>query len=84
MSCLSAIKLYKSIVLPRGLYGAELWSELSKIEVNKLERAHRFCLKYIQHLPKRTKTVIVQCMVNVYAMETYLDIRKLQFFWKNV
>jgi hypothetical protein len=58
MSCLSAIKLYKSIVLPRGLYGAELWSELSKNEVSKVERAHRFCLKYIQHLPKRTKTVI--------------------------
>ena len=80
MSCSSAVKLYKTVVLPRALYGAELWSDLGTGELNTIEKAHRFCLKYIQHLPKCTKTIIVQSMVNVYSMETYIDIRKLQFF----
>jgi hypothetical protein len=76
LSCCTAIKLYKTVVLPRGLYGAELWSRLNKNELSTIERAHRFCLKFIQRLPKRTKTVIVECMVDTYSIETYIDIKK--------
>ena len=38
MSCLTAIILYKTVVLPRGLYGAELWDRLTKEELRKLVR----------------------------------------------
>ena len=46
--CLS--KIYKSIVLPRALYGCELWNYLTSSNLVKIERAHRFCVKYIQKL----------------------------------
>ena len=80
MSCLTAIKLYKTIVPPRSLYGAELWFKITNDQLKKLERAHRFCLKIIQAMPKRTKTCIVQCMVNVFSLEAYIDLKKLLFF----
>jgi hypothetical protein len=79
LSCSTAIKLYKTIVLPRGLYASELWYKLNVDNLNTIERAHRFCLKYIQKMPSRTKTIIVQSMVNVYSLETYIDISKLKF-----
>jgi hypothetical protein len=80
MSCLTAAKLYRTIVLPTSLYGAELWSKLSQDDTLKLERAHNFCLKIIQKFPVRTKTVIAQSMLNMYSLESYIHIRKLQFF----
>ena len=80
LSCITAIKLYKSIVLPRCLYGSELWHKLSKQDLTKLEEAHRFCLKKIQCFPKRTKTIIVECMSDCHSIEAYIDQRKLTFF----
>jgi hypothetical protein len=79
LSCLTATKLYKTIVLPRGLYGAELWSKQTKENILKVERAHHFCLKVIQTLPKRTKTVVVEKMVNMYCIETHVELKKLIF-----
>jgi hypothetical protein len=79
LSCVTVIKLYKTIVLPRSLYGAELWSKLTQENITKLERAQHFCLKVVQTLPNRTKGVIVQAMVNIYSIETCIDINKLQF-----
>jgi hypothetical protein len=79
LSCVTVIKLYKTIVLHRSLYGAELWSKLTKENITKLEKAQHFCLKVVQTLPNRTKSVIVQAMVNIYSIETCIDIKKLQF-----
>jgi hypothetical protein len=61
------------------MYGAELWYKVSEDDLLKLERAHRFCLKIIQGLPKRTSTVIVQSMVDMFSIEKYIDLRKLVF-----
>ena len=43
----SLLKVYKSVVLPCALYGAELWTNLTKSNGSQLERGHTFCLKYI-------------------------------------
>ena len=79
MSCLTAVKLYNSIVLPRGLHSAELWFKISNVNLKQLETVHHFCLKLIQNLPKRTKSVVVNSMVNMYSLETIIDIKKLLF-----
>jgi hypothetical protein len=79
VSCVTALKLYERIVLPRALYGSELWYKLSKDDVSKLEIAHRFCLKTIQSFPKRTRTVIAQSMINSQSVETHIDYKKLLF-----
>ena len=47
---ITSFHLYRSIVLPKGLYGAELWNCLSPSQEETLEpceRAHRFCIKLI-------------------------------------
>lgn len=79
LGCISAMKLYHSIVLPRSLYGAELWHRTLSCEIQDLNVAHRFCLKKIQSLPKRAKSVIVESMAKSYCIEAYVDKRKLSF-----
>ena len=48
--------IYKSIVLPKALYGCENWDNLNDTELLSLERAHRFCNKHMQSLNLRTRT----------------------------
>ena len=79
LSCSTAVKLYHTIVLPRGLYGAELWYKLTKDDLSKLDVAHRFCLKTIQSFPKRAKSVIVERMAKCHDIEAYIDKKKLLF-----
>ena len=69
-----SVKLYKSIVLPRCLYGSELWNSLSKTEICKLEVIHRYCVKRIQGFHIRTRTDIALGM-----LESMIDQRKLTF-----
>jgi hypothetical protein len=80
VGCITAIKLYKSIVLPRCLYGTELLYNISKPDVTKLQVAHRFSLKHIQSFPKRTSSVIVERMANVLDIDSYIETKKLLFF----
>jgi hypothetical protein len=79
LSCVTAVKLYRTIVLPRGLYGAELWCRLTKADMSKLEIAHRFCLKIIQSFPRRARSVITERMANCHNIEAYIDTKKLLF-----
>ena len=43
---LSSKHIYKIIVLPKALYGCELWNNLFPVHLHMLELAHRFCVKY--------------------------------------
>lgn len=71
--------LYKSIVLPKGLYGAELWRFLSPGQEEKLERAHRFCVKFIQVLPKQTRTDIALGLLGSNSIIAEIDKKNLIF-----
>ncbi len=76
---MTACHLYKSVVLPKTLHGCELWGNLSKGDIDKLERIHRFCLKIIQHFPTRIRTNKVLSMVGMLPIESYIDKAKLLF-----
>ena len=54
---LTSRHLYQTVVLPKALYGCEFWNSLKHDHIDKLETAHRFCIKYMQSLPKDTRTV---------------------------
>lgn len=71
--------LYSSVVLPTALYGSELWSSMSRSHLDEIEKAHRFCIKYTQALPKRTRTDIAFGLLGVKPIEFEIDIRKLTF-----
>lgn len=68
------------MVLPKALYGCELWDNLATKHLDTLEKAHRFCVKYMQLLPKRTSTDLAFSLLNLYDIELEIDNRKLIFF----
>ncbi|MES9879941.1 MAG: reverse transcriptase family protein [Sedimenticola sp.] len=76
---LTSKKIYKSVVLPRALYGCELWNNLSLTDVESIERAHRFCVKYIQGLAERTKTAVAFSLLGMSTIESEIDAIKLRF-----
>ena len=41
----SSKKLYNVILIPKSLFGCELWSSISETGMLKLERSHRLCIK---------------------------------------
>ena len=51
-------RIYKTIVLPKALYGCELWSNMSQTDMLLLERSHRLCLKTMQGIGRYTRTYI--------------------------
>jgi hypothetical protein len=78
-SALTGSKMYHRVVLPRALYGCELWYNLSHTELEMLERMHRFSAKLLQDYHPRTRTVIALSMLGWYNMNAYIDRRKLLF-----
>ena len=72
--------LYKTIVLPRALYGCELWGTLSAAQLKPLERTHRQCIKYMQSLPRYTRTDIALSCIGMVPIEHEINKRKLQLF----
>ena len=76
---LTSKRIYNSVVLPKALYGCELWSNLNKNHITSLERAHRFCIKFMQSLPKSTSTDVCLALIGMYPIEAEIDYRKLIF-----
>ena len=76
---LTYLKLYKTITLTSALYGCELWSHLSKVEYEMIERLQRFCCKRIQSFGRRTRSNICCSMLGLPSLESYIDTQKLKF-----
>jgi hypothetical protein len=77
---LTASKIYNSMVLPRALYGAELWTTLTDSNMLQMERFHRLAAKTIQRFPRRTSTVAALGMLGWLPIEGLIDQKKL-LFW---
>ena len=77
---LTAKHIYKSIVLPKALYGCEVWSQLSPTQLSTLERAHRFCVKFMQSLPSNTDTDVTLPLLGLNSIELEIDYRKMVFW----
>ena len=76
---LTSKRIYNSVVLPKALYGCELWSNLNKNHIMSLEHAHRFCIKFMQSIPKFTSTDVSLAMIGMYPIEAEIDYKKLIF-----
>ena len=73
-------RIYKTVVLPKALYGCELWHTLLPKHIDLLEKSHKFCIKFIQSLPRRTSTYLAFSLLNIKGIEYDIDYRKLIFF----
>ena len=82
---LTARRIYNAVVLPKALYACELWSNLHSTHLVSLERAHRFCVKFMQFLPKSTSTDVALSRLGINSIETEIDYRKLifLFIWRS-
>ena len=65
--------IYKSVVLPKALYGCELWYAIQPKHVELLEKSHRFCVKFMQSLPRRTSTGVALSLLNIDTIEVEID-----------
>ena len=72
--------LYQTIVLSRALYGCELWSSISDTQLKSLERVHVQCIKYMQSLPKQTRSDVALALIGLTRIEYEIDKRKLLLF----
>ena len=73
-----SIRVYKTVVIPKALYGSELWSSMTPADLRKLEHSHRFCLKHMQGLLRRTSTNFTLSANNAVPTETVFDRKKQQ------
>lgn len=76
---LTSKKIYERIVLPKALYGCELWNNILPADTVILERAHRQCIKFMQGLPKRTRSDIAVGLLGSMYVEAEIDLHKLRF-----
>jgi hypothetical protein len=73
------LKIYNSVVLPKALYGCELWNYMTHSNILTLERAHRFCVKFMQKLPLFVNNDIALFALGVNSIITTIDYNKLRF-----
>ena len=73
-------KIILQLCYTKAVYGCELWNNLTNNEMLLLERAHRYVCKYVQGLPKLTRTHKCITLLGWTTIECYIDSKKLLFF----
>ncbi len=76
---ITAGKLYKQVIIPTVLYGAELWGHLPAREILELERMQRLCLKVSQGLRKTTRSDMCHSLLGMPRISAFVDKSALLF-----
>lgn len=79
---LTAINLYKRIVVPTALYGCELWNNMSNPQTYSVNKLQHFIVKRIQGFTTRTRSDICESMAGLHKLSADIEIRKLMFLHK--
>ena len=74
--------MYKKIIIPIALYGCELWTNMTGLELNTVNRLQHYIVKKIQGFTQRTRTDISESMLGLHKLSTVIEIRKLAFLHK--
>ena len=80
LHALTLKRIYESVVLPRALYGSELWSNFSKNDIMLLERSHRLCVKTMQNMDRNTRTCVALSSLGMMNLNYVIVKRKLMLF----
>ena len=72
-------KIILQLCYTKALYGCELWNNLTNNEKLLLERAHRYVCKYVQGLPKLTRSDKCTTLLGWTTIVGYIDTKKLLF-----
>ena len=69
--------LYISAVRPKALYGCKSLTSCADVDVLRLVRANRFCVKYCQRFDRSINSNFAHLMLNVVPIQLEIDYRKL-------
>ena len=72
-------KLWQTYIIPRLLYGAEIWV-LNRKQLERMEVFQREKLRQIQNLPERTANIAVLSLLGIPPVSAEIDIRALCLF----
>ena len=72
-------RIYDTVVLPKALYGCELWSSMSQTDILLLERLHRLSLKTIQEIDRKTRTCVALGLIGSSDLKYEIEKRKATF-----
>ena len=76
---LTLISIYKKVILPSVLYGCEMWTNMTKRDVQKLETFQHYAVKLILNLQTSTRSDMCESLVGLYRIIAVIDKRKLNF-----
>ena len=79
LSPITALKLWKTFVIPRALYGIEVL-EYTQTDIIRLEKLQLGICKHLQGLPERTASIAVYFMLGVEPVESVIDRNTLALF----
>ncbi|KAH3802653.1 hypothetical protein DPMN_156331 [Dreissena polymorpha] len=71
----TAIQRSNTSVIPKALFGCELWTSISNVEMQHLEVANHFLLKRAQGLPHLTRSDMVLGIAGVTSIEALIDLQ---------
>jgi hypothetical protein len=74
-------KIILQLCYTKALYGCELWNNLTTNAFFLPERAHRYVCKYVQGLPKLTRTDKCTTLLGWTSIECYIDSKKTIISW---
>jgi len=72
--------IYKSVVIPKALFGCETWNHCASSDMKHIETAHRFCVKHMQRFSKYTNTAFSYLTIDLVPVQLEIDYRKLLMF----
>ncbi len=76
-----ASKIYKSICLPKLLYGLEC-SLIDDTSLQDLERTHRYCAKLIQGMPPQTPNPVAISTLGWLSIKSMLEIARIVWLYR--
>ena len=80
MNPLTMLSIYRSVVLPKSLYGCELWNDVSESQLRTLEISQHKCLRFMQDIPRVTRSDVALSMIGCKTVTTEVDYKKIMFF----
>ena len=80
MSALTNCSIWKHIILPTALYACEIWSPITKYELELLEVTQRYFTRFILQFFRRSPIESCNANVGLWSIEGFVDKMKLLLF----
>ena len=77
----TGVLLYKCVFIPSLLFNSEVWTRLTKTDMNRLQVLQLKALKRVTHMPNSTSNCFIFLELGVLPMKHEISKRKLMFLF---